>query len=191
MSLSRNVSSRYNIEMSSVLLLDRLAAQMQQAVRDDAARHGLLPVQLQVLSFLANANNYSDFALSVSEYLGLTRGTVSQTLTVLEREGFITKRADEMHGRRVHLDVTDKAKVALSDSWSVQLADLLPTDEHPENLRTIATLVSAFRKLNHSGFGVCKDCSYFKKKGAAGQCGLTGDPLPTPQITKLCREWAE
>jgi MarR family transcriptional regulator, negative regulator of the multidrug operon emrRAB len=174
-----------------MLLLDRLAAQMQQAVRDDAARHGLLPVQLQVLSFLANANNYSDFALSVSEYLGLTRGTVSQTLIVLERQGFITKRADEMHGRRVHLDVTDKAKMALSDSWSVQLADLLPTDEHPETLRTIATLVSASRKLNRSRFGVCKDCSYLKKKGAAGQCGLTGDPLPTPQITKLCREWTE
>jgi MarR family transcriptional regulator, negative regulator of the multidrug operon emrRAB len=178
--------------MTPLLLLERLAAQIQQAVRDDAARHGLLPVQLQVLTFLANANNYSDFALSVSEYLGLTRGTVSQTLAVLERDGFITKRADELHGRRVHLDVTDKAKAALSDSWNVQIANLLSVEGSSESVRSLAVIVSAFRDLNQTaGFGVCNSCSYFKKKGAAGQCGLTGDPLPTSQTTKLCREWME
>jgi MarR family transcriptional regulator, negative regulator of the multidrug operon emrRAB len=178
--------------MTPTLLLDRLAAQVQQAVRDDAARHGLLPVQLQVLSFLANANNYSDFALSVSEYLGLTRGTVSQTLAVLERDGFITKRADPAHGRRVHLDVTEKAQAVLSDAWNVHLAKALSIGKDAESARSIALIVGALRDLNQTnGFGVCKDCSYFKKAGGSGRCGLTGDPLAMEQTIKLCREWTE
>jgi MarR family transcriptional regulator, negative regulator of the multidrug operon emrRAB len=190
--LSRNVSRRYNISVSSPLFLDRLAAQVQQAVRDNAARHGLLPVQLQVLSFLANANNYSDFALSVSEYLGLTRGTVSQTLAVLERDGFVTKRADEIHGRRVHLDVTEKARVVLGDSWNVALSNRLEAEGSSEAVHAIARIVDALRDLNGAaGFGVCKECSYFQKKGGAGQCGLTGDRLPAAQTVKLCREWAK
>ncbi len=176
--------------MSVELLLEQLAAQIHQAVREEAARHSLLPVQLQVLSFLANANNYSDFALPVSEYLGLTRGTVSQTLSVLERDGFITKRADDLHGRRMHLDLTAKARKVVNGSWNTKVAKQLQLTGGAEPNHSIKVMLDAFQLLNQTnGFGVCQTCDHFQKRGVAGTCGLTGDPLAAPQITKLCREW--
>ncbi|MEI2422048.1 helix-turn-helix domain-containing protein, partial [Arthrospira platensis SPKY2] len=82
-------------------LLERLAALLHQSVRDDGARHGLLPIHVQVLGYLSRANRYSDLPIAISEYFGITRGTVSQTLGVLERKGLVRKRPDDRHGRRV------------------------------------------------------------------------------------------
>jgi hypothetical protein len=51
-----SVSSRYIDAMRSTsVLFERLAALVHQSVRDDAARHGLLPIHLQVLGYLAQA----------------------------------------------------------------------------------------------------------------------------------------
>ena len=61
---------------TSSLLLERLGALIQQSVREDAARHGLLPIHLQVLHYLANANRYSDLPIAIADYFGITRGTI-------------------------------------------------------------------------------------------------------------------
>jgi MarR family transcriptional regulator, negative regulator of the multidrug operon emrRAB len=179
----------------SAFLLERLGALIQEATRNDAARNGLLPVQLQVLTYLAQANNYSDFAVVVSEYLGLTRGTVSQTLAVLERDGMITKRTDEHHGRRVHLDLTDAGRQIVSTAWSNQVESLLSKANSLANssaavAEQLAQLVAALQAHNdQSSFGVCRDCGYFRKLSHGAQCGLTDDALAKSQTTKICREW--
>jgi DNA-binding MarR family transcriptional regulator len=105
--------------MSTVaLLFERLGALVQQSVRDDAARQGLLPIHIQVLHYLAQANRYSDLPIAIAEYFGITRGTVSQTLAVLERKGLLTKEPDSRHGKRVHLKLTPAGEVALKESWA-------------------------------------------------------------------------
>ena len=84
---------RYISAMSTTLLiLERMGALIHQSVRDDAARHGLQPIHVQVLGYLTRANHYSDLPIAVSEFFGITRGTVSQTLTLLEGKGLLTKR---------------------------------------------------------------------------------------------------
>jgi MarR family transcriptional regulator, negative regulator of the multidrug operon emrRAB len=175
----------------SAFLLERLGSLIQEATRNDAARHGLLPVQLQVLTYLSQANNYSDFALAVSEYLGLTRGTVSQTLAVLERDGKITKRTDERHGRRVHLDLTEAGRQIVSTSWSNRVETLLSkpgaSAKAEEQLSQLVVALQAHN--NQLAFGVCRDCGYFRKLSSGAQCGLTDETLAKPQTTKICREW--
>ena len=107
--MSNDVSTQYICDMQDSLpetlentagTLERLSTLVQQAVRDDASRQGLLPIHWQVLAYLARANRYSDIPIAVAEYLGITRGTVSQTLAVLERKGLIAKEGDERHGKR-------------------------------------------------------------------------------------------
>ena len=53
------------------LLLERLGALIQQSVREEAARHGLLPIHIQVLHYLSRANRYSDIPIAIAEYLSL------------------------------------------------------------------------------------------------------------------------
>lgn len=176
--------------MKNDLGLERLATLLQATLRDSAARHGLLPVQLQALTYLARANRYSDIPSAVAEYLGITRGTVSQTLAVLERRGLVAKEGDEHHGRRVHLRLTDAGRAVVEDAWSTRWRKALGVPAAGE-LPGLAGLLQALQQLNGGrAFGVCKACAHFQPRpGGGGQCALTGEPLAAPQVVKICREW--
>ncbi|WP_273526046.1 helix-turn-helix domain-containing protein [Pseudomonas sp.] len=175
------------------VLLERIAAMIQQSVRDDAARFGLLPMHVQVLAYLARANRYSDMPIAIAEYFGVTRGTVSQTLGVLERKGYVSKTADAHHGKRVHLNLTGAGEAVLTDSWVSRIDQVLaaqPELTQPLEI-TLRALLTGLQYLNgQQAFGVCRECSHFHKTRKGGQCGLTGEALDPPQTLRLCREWS-
>ncbi|MCL4184916.1 MAG: MarR family transcriptional regulator [Burkholderiaceae bacterium] len=175
------------------LLLERLAALIHQSVRDEAALHGLLPIHLQVLAYLARANRYSDLPIAVAEYFGITRGTVSQTVALLERKGLIAKTADERHGRRIHLALTPAGEAVLAHGWARKLDAALRKSGADDS-----ALESALRALlgalqHHNGnrpFGLCRRCAHFLSDAQGHRCGLTGEPLAAEQTQKICRDWA-
>ncbi len=177
---------------TSVLLLERLASLINQSLRQDAAGHELLPIHLQALAYLAAANRYSNIPSAVAEYFGTTRGTVSQTLAVLERKGLIRREADPAHGKRVHLRLTDAGQAILSASWStrleVALIDSGADDKSFENL--LRLLLASLQHLNSNhAFGVCRQCLYFQQQESEAHCGLTDEMLAEEQTAKICREW--
>lgn len=179
--------------MSSLpLLLERLGSLIQQSMRDDAARHGLQPVHIQVLHYLAHANRYSDMPIAVAEYLGVTRGTISQSVAVLERKRLLVKETDAAHRRRVHLKLTPAGRTVLNGSWAerldqvVQSLSVRPTDVE----RSLRDVLVALQRLNDQrAFGICRQCAHYRRKASGNQCGLTGEPLSDEQSAKLCREW--
>src|SRR3546814_13923422 len=59
-----------------IVLLDRLS----RLTRELQFVDGLNPAQWEALRFLATANKYSRSPTALAEYLGATKGTVSQTL---------------------------------------------------------------------------------------------------------------
>ncbi len=193
--LSNNASSKYiNVMNTLPLLLERLSTLINQTVRDDAARHGLLPIHLLVLGYLGRANRYSDLPIAIAEYFGLTRGTVSQTIAVLERRGLLTKAADARHGRRVHLQLTPQATQLMQDTWMQRLDEALqtgPTDA-PAAEQALRGVLTQLQRLNHQRpFGVCQHCAHFQAGGTAeAHCGLTGEPLIDDQPERICREWS-
>lgn len=191
--LSRNASRRYITSMNQTsLLLERLGALVQQSVRDEAMRHGLLPIHIQVLHYLKLANRYSDLPIAIAEYFGITRGTVSQTLAVLERKGLLTKEPDARHGKRVHLKLTPAGESVLRDSWVERVEQLLceRTGEADALESTLRKLLSAMQRVNgQRAFGLCHQCAHFLKEEVGARCGLTREPLTTEQTIRICREW--
>lgn len=176
----------------SSLLLERLGALIQQSVRDDAARYGLLPIHIQVLHYLMRANLYSDLPIAIAEYFGITRGTVSQTLAVLERKGLLTKEADARHGRRVHLKLTPAGESVLSNSWVERVEQVLGerASEADALESTLRNLLSAMQRVNgQRAFGLCRQCAHFLTEESGARCGLTHEPLATEQTVRICREW--
>ncbi|HIP78057.1 MAG TPA: MarR family transcriptional regulator, partial [Kiloniellaceae bacterium] len=57
------------------LLLERLARVLQ----NEAHSEGLKPTQWEALRYLSRANRFSRTPSGVTAYLGMTKGTVSQT----------------------------------------------------------------------------------------------------------------
>ena len=180
---------------TSIQLLDRLSALFNQSLREDAARHGLLPIHIQALAYLSAANQYSDIPVAVAEYFGTTRGTVSQTLAVLVRKGLIQKEADPKHGKRIHLRLTDAGKNALTSSWAERLGNVLDSKnsdiKKSSNIEVAleALLIELQKQNSNQAFGVCHQCAHFQLNNNDSQCGLTGESLATEQTVKICREW--
>lgn len=174
------------------LILERLGALMQQSVRDEAARHGLLPIHLQVLHYLSRANQYSNIPIAIAEYFGITRGTVSQTLAVLERKGLLTKIPDARHGKRVHLALTPAGETVLDASWPKRLEQALGA--LPEGVTDLEVLLRrilvTLQQLNQQrAFGLCRQCAHFLVGPDGARCGLTQEALAVEQTERICREW--
>ncbi|GAB4175611.1 MAG: MarR family transcriptional regulator [Wenzhouxiangellaceae bacterium] len=178
--------------MNTPLLLERLAALIHQSVRDDAARHGLQPVHVQILGYLARANRYSNFPLAIAEYFGITRGTVSQSIRLLEARGLIRRRRDPQHGRRVKLELTEAGRRVLASGWSRQLETALAADGVDARVlgAELNRLLAALQRQNDQhAFGICHQCVHFLREADGYRCGLTLEPLIEEQTTKICREW--
>jgi DNA-binding MarR family transcriptional regulator len=176
---------------STTLYLERLGALLQQSVREDAARHGLLPIHVQVLQYLAQANRYSDLPIAIAEYFGITRGTVSQTLAVLERKALVVKQADARHGKRIHLKLTPAGMAVLQDSWAERVQSALDMQDGGIMLAdALHRLLVTLQRLNgQHAFGICRQCAHFRTDSGITHCGLTGEPLAAEQAEKICREW--
>ncbi|MCA9453857.1 MAG: MarR family transcriptional regulator, partial [Nitrospira sp.] len=89
-------------------VLERLCNLQRMEARAFGLRYGLQPVQMEALTYLTQCNRYSNTPQAVAEYLGLTKGTVSQSLKVLEQKGFLRKEADHEDKRIVRLAPTTK-----------------------------------------------------------------------------------
>ncbi|ROR34957.1 MarR family winged helix-turn-helix transcriptional regulator [Inmirania thermothiophila] len=174
-------------------LLERIGRLLRPAPRS-ASGPRLQPVHLAALHYLARANRYSDGPAAVAEYLGLTKGTVSQSLRLLRREGLIEAVADGADGRRIHLRPTPAGERLLAEALPPPLWRRAAGALAPEAAEALAAgLTELLRALQraHGGrtFGLCADCRHLRADPGGGhRCGLTGEPLAVEETRRLCRD---
>ncbi len=174
-------------------LIERIGNLLRAEERRVGSEGSLQEVHLQALFYLSRCNRYSNTPAGVTDYLGATKGTVSQTLQVLEKKGYITKERDQKDRRVLHLDLTLKGKRFLNQVVPPPLfSDALKTIS-PDRLRSLegqlTNLLVALQRANQSrSFGVCQTCRYFLKEEGSFRCGLTHEPLEETEISKICRE---
>ena len=183
-----------NISSSSALLLERIGALLESELRRQATEFKLQPVQLEMLGFLNRCNRYSDTPAAVAEYLGLTKGTVSQSLQRLEEKGYVVKRQDPQDGRVVRLSLTAKGKKLASHSV-FEGVEAFFARQSGNDVATFERLATELLRVLQTGnglrpFGICSDCRMFQTLGPTKfRCGLTGDDLKSADSEKLCREF--
>lgn len=165
---------------------------MQNEQHRAAVGAGLLPVQLAILGYLRDANRYSNTPQCLTEYLALTKGTVSQSLKILEERGWLRRQADESDRRVVRLALTAPGRnlldSAMDDAWRTAAQRLPPADQ--AHLSTLLTrlLISWQQQRNGKVFGVCRTCRHFRPGDPCHQCGLTGEALSEMDSGQICRE---
>ncbi len=184
--------------MSALLLheyIERISHLLRTETRQAGADYDLQPIQLDALHFLNQANRYSNTPLGVTEYLGLTKGTVSQTLMALERKGLIQKSPDKKDGRIVHLNVTKVGRKLLRETlpsktvlrvWS-ELAEA----EQIQLTEGLQKTLKTMQRLNGmKPFGLCRTCRYNRKKSEGKFfCELTQENLSQADTELICREY--
>jgi DNA-binding MarR family transcriptional regulator len=174
-------------------LLERIANLLRTEERAAGLKHGLQPVHLQALRYLESCNRYSNTPAALTEYLGLTKGTVSQTLLLLEDKGLLRKEGSTEDRRVVHLSLTDAGRAVLAEALPPALFTrafrMLPGGG--EGLEESLTgLLRSLQAANaQRSFGACATCKHFRREGPGRfRCGLTEEPLSREDSQLLCRD---
>lgn len=176
-----------------ILLLDRLSRLSRELQFVD----GLNPAQWEALRFIAQANKYSRSPTALAEYLGSTKGTVSQTLIALENKGLITRCKKTCDRRQVDLCLTDAGQAMLAKDPMQTLeraAAAMAGDLGPHLVKGLSRLLHDLQNRHQVlEFGVCQDCSLFCVNAApdgagakTGECGATGEAITAVETQKIC-----
>ena len=175
-------------------LVERLAELQKVGTRQAVASIGLQPVQLEVLNYLSSCNKYSDTPMAVTEYLGQTKGTVSQTIKSLQAKGMVEKIADNNDKRISHVVLTTLGHKVLKESIPTKLfvdACQVLSDQQQDNIATELTqlIAAIIQSSEMKTFGVCQSCRYNgKQDDGSYYCNLVKAPLTNDEILLICKE---
>lgn len=157
---------------------------------------GLNPAQWNALRFLSKANKYSTSPGVLADYLGCTKGTISQTLISLESKGLIERIRCDEDRRKVRLGLTEAGQAILQNDplHRIERASAGVPLPHRESMVAAMTQMVDDLCPNHAGpsFGKCGECCHLDcSRGAddcdgAQRCGLTGETLDEGELKQIC-----
>jgi DNA-binding MarR family transcriptional regulator len=169
-------------------LVERLALALRAEQRRRAASLGLPPAQLEVLRYLTRCNRYSDTPAAVAEFLDATPGTISQTLSALERKALVDKRPDPTDRRKVHCVPTEAGLALLAQIEPPEVRQALEGSDQSQTAAALTQLLTALQRARGGRtFGACGTCAHLRRENGFS-CGLTGEALTPQDTTRLCRE---
>ena len=174
-------------------ILERLANLLRADLRRIGTASGLQAVHLQALIYLAQCNHFSNTPQSLADYLGLTKGTVSQSLLLLDRRGLIERYEDELDRRVVRLRLSESGQALLGE---VGLHDLWRGATRDVSATRVRTAVSTLREVlfllqdeaGTANFGTCETCQHFERRSArVHHCDWYAERLSLAESRLLCR----
>ena len=169
------------------VLVERLAHVLREELRTVATAHGLALAQLEVLRYLARANRFSDTVSGLVDYLGATKGTLSQTVSALERKGLVERLPDAGDGRVQHCRLTEAGEeVVRASRCSVMVQRVLLDDATADRVEGL--LRNLLNARGGWAFGVCATCAHHRVTDQGRRCALLGVYLTEDDATRICKE---
>lgn len=174
--------------------IECMAALIRTEERRKCTELGLQPVHFQLLNYLSRCNKYSDTPAATANFLGMTRGTVSQSIIILEKKGYIQKVQDRTDKRVIHLSLLPKGREILAQARPSELFDkavAIFNNDMPSMTgdKIFAHALTALQKANQSHtFGMCKTCKHFSSRESGFFCQLTQETLTEEDSEKICQE---
>ena len=173
--------------------LSRIAHSLQFA-------EGLNPAQWEALRYVSRANRNSCSPGALADFMGSTKGTVSQTLKSLEKKGLIQRKRRDGDRRSVQISVTVNGHAVLSKDPLGRIYDALARCDR--NMQ--GEVVTAMERLLDAvhlhqrirEFGPCLDCTHYKpeectESNSLGcRCGVSGDLFSALEIDRICADFS-
>jgi DNA-binding MarR family transcriptional regulator len=176
--------------------LHKIGLAMKQQAWQQANEEGLSATQGQILAALATHGALTGSELS--QRLGLTLPTISDSVRVLVDKTLVTRSPDPRHPRASLLTPTKKgARLgARARSWPEFMAAAATDLTSDEQRVFFSGVVKMIRTLQEQGLvpigGMCVTCTHFRPNVRPGpsphQCVLVDAPLATEQIRLDCPE---
>lgn len=181
------------MDFADLGVLERIATIIQTQQRQAAAQAGLQMVHYGILDYLSRANRFSNTPLAVAQWLGLTKGTVSQSITLLEKKGYLEKRADAKDKRRQHLILSEKGRDVIANANQAQRALFESVEVNSTYSRIFRALLNDIQwqlqeKTGGAQFGPCGTCRHSRTApDGSPACALIKETLSRPETEQVCR----
>ena len=176
--------------MENQLLIRELINRLARFDAASAWDGDLNPTQRAVLVYLGRANRFSKSPSHVAEYLGTTRGTISQSFKSLLQKGYVSERRSIQDKRAISFELTAKGKAIaqLEGGLAQSISDL--DDLQTEALQTSLSVMlkGLLDQNNGRAFGVCNTCIHFESNKTGGFCKLLSEPLAPDETFLICHE---
>ena len=183
----KQINAIYNV-------LERICTLIRNESRLAGLKYGLQPIHLEILFYLSRCNKYSNTPAALTEYIGITKGTMSQSITLLQSKKLLVKVQDENDRRIVHLFLTKKGELITKETTPPSsIKQILEhySDEHKDVLLNgLEHMLSSLQSYNNnSSFGLCNTCTFHKPiSDTHFHCELTGENLELASGHLICRE---
>ena len=176
--------------------LHKIGLAMKQQAWQQANEEGLSATQGQILAALATHGDLTGSELS--QRLGVTLPTISDSVRVLVEKKLVTKSPDPRHPRASLLTPTKKGAQlgARARSWPEFMAAAVADLTTEEQRAFFSGVVKMIRSLQDQGLipvsGMCVTCVHFRPNVRPGatphHCALVDAPLATEQVRLDCAE---
>lgn len=174
--------------------IEAISRLIRSEARFSGEGQAMQPVQLEALHYLSICNRYSNTPQAVVDFLGATKGTISQTLKALENKGLLRRKQDLSDKRVVHLYVSEAGRELLKKAVPAKLIarawDHLVENDRRGLAAQLEKMLGAMQKLNGmKSFGVCKTCVHNRPVNERQFfCELTRETLTHEDVEQICRE---
>ncbi|MEL7014146.1 MAG: MarR family transcriptional regulator [Pseudomonadota bacterium] len=167
-------------------VLDRLA----RVVASEDWSGDLNPAQVAALGYLARANRFSRKPSIVADYLGATRGTVSQTLKALVRKGLLVEISDPEDRRSISYAVTPEGHGVLErrNVLDKAVAGMETSEVNALDAGLRGLLVRVLAAQGQKTFGICKTCAHHEDTEEGCRCKLLNVALDKADAEQVCAE---
>lgn len=176
--------------------LHKIGLAMKQQSWQLANEEGLSATQGQILAALTSSGPLTGSELS--ERLGVTLPTISDSARVLVEKKLVTKGPDPRHPRASLLTPTKKGAAigARARSWPEFMAGAVQDLTVEEQRAFFSGVMKMIRSLQEQGLvplsGMCVTCTHFQPNVRAGEaphhCALVDAPLGSAQLRLDCPE---
>ncbi|MFZ1469463.1 MAG: MarR family transcriptional regulator [Paracoccaceae bacterium] len=176
--------------MNQDLRIRELINRLARLDTTQAWQGDLNPTQNAVLDYLGRANRFSKSPSHVADYLGTTRGTISQSLKSLGQKGYVTEERSATDKRTIRFELTSKGiKAALAPNLMANAVANMPEMSSDALIAALEALLLALLKANSGkAFGICNACTHFVPRQNGGYCALLSEDLSETDATQICHE---
>lgn len=190
---------KINIEKKIVYLLERISQVFRVLQWELAKERKLTPLQIQILLFLKNREKKYRVASRISDELGLTKATLSESVSALEKKKLIKKLISKDDRRFTTLSLTKSGKKVVKELFSVD--DLFERYVHKfndiEKDNSLRFLVNIISLLYFDGYirvaRICCTCRHFQRATMSGRvyyCNLMSRELKIEDINLKCASYS-
>lgn len=174
--------------------LERLSQVFRTLLWEQAKKHQLSPIQIQLLIFIHYHSDDSNNVSYLAQEFSVTKPTISDAVKVLEQKGLIAKISSASDSRRYSIRLTPNGKtvVATTENYAAPFEEWIAQTTHAAQESLWNDISGMIRALNKIGVisvqRSCYTCGNYTEENGMPFCRLLNERLATKDIRTDCPE---